>query len=79
MVQDKYSLNETTEDDNRKGLNGYYKTDLDLEIEKELLESNDKEETKKDKLVKRRIRIISMIPLVLAIILALIRMIRMFM
>ena len=74
MVQDKYSLNETTEDDNRKGLNGYYKTDLDLEIEKELLESPNESSSS----VAKRIRIISMIPLIILLILAFIRIIKTF-
>ena len=60
--------------DKRLGINGYYKTDLDLEIEKELLESTNESSSS----VAKRIRIISMIPLIILLILAFIRIIRTF-
>ncbi|OFP38443.1 hypothetical protein HMPREF2989_11330 [Staphylococcus sp. HMSC062B11] len=60
--------------DKRLGINGYYKTDLDLEIEKELLESPSESSSS----VAKRIRIISLIPLIILLILAFIRIIRTF-
>ncbi|PIH08939.1 hypothetical protein CTJ08_13760 [Staphylococcus epidermidis] len=59
--------------DKRLGINGYYKTDLDLE-KKELLESPNESSSS----VAKRIRIISMIPLIILLILAFIRIIRTF-
>ncbi|MCG1397948.1 hypothetical protein K4P86_09490 [Staphylococcus epidermidis] len=64
----------STELDERLGINGYYKTDLDLEIEKELLESPNEPSSS----VAKRIRIISMIPLIILLILAFIRIIKTF-
>ncbi|MBC2966318.1 hypothetical protein ACUW9V_001457 [Staphylococcus epidermidis] len=62
----------------RLGINGYYKTDLDLEIEKELLESSNENQSESNNSVAKRIRLISMIPLIIALILSLIRIVRTF-
>ena len=61
-----------TEEDERQGLNGYRKTDLDLEIEQELREmmKTGENETKND---YKKFKVFSLISTLVIVILAIIR------
>ncbi|MCF7599913.1 hypothetical protein Q4528_01090 [Staphylococcus pasteuri_A] len=69
---DNNSKAESNEEDERKGLHDYRKTDLDLEIERELQEmmENDDKEVKKE---NKRFKLFSFLAMLVIAIMAIIR------